>query len=164
MGIAKEQEISRRSFFRRAGATGVVAGAAVVSAGAALTAMPREAAASDVDAMIADKVGAGSVAYEKVNVDVPVKAENGALVRLPVSVDHPMEPGNYIQTVGVFVDNNPKPFVATFNFEPECGEAAFECRIKMAKSSPLRVIAKTNTGKLYGFKKEVQVAEGGCAG
>ena len=160
MGIAKEQEISRRSFFRRVGTTGVAA----ISAGSVLSALPQNASANATEDMIAEQLGSGAIAYEKVNVTVPTKAENGALVRLPVSVDHPMESDNYIQTIAVYVDNNPKPFVCSFDFVPECGKAAFECRIKMAKSSMLRVIAKSNTGKLYGFKQEVQVAEGGCAG
>jgi sulfur-oxidizing protein SoxY len=160
MGIEKEQTISRRGFFHRVGATGV----AVVAAGSTLTGMPQNVSAGAVDDAIAKQLGAGTITMGKVNIDTPSKAENGALVRLPVSVDHPMDPDNYIQSIVVYVDNNPKPFVGRFDFEPECGKAAFECRIKMAKTSKLRAIAKTNTGKLYGFEKEVQVAEGGCAG
>ena len=160
MGIIKEKAISRRSFFRKVGTTGV----AVVAAGSALTTAPKNASASAVDALIAEKMGSGTVTMAKVKIDTPPKADNGALVRMPVSVDHPMEAGNYIQSVALFVDNNPKPFVAEFKMTPEYGEASFECRIKMAKTSKVRAIAKTNKGKLYGFAQEIQVAEGGCAG
>jgi sulfur-oxidizing protein SoxY len=160
MGIEKEQGISRRGFFHRVGTAGV----AVVAAGTTLTSAPRSASASAVDALIAEQLGAGTVTYEKVKIDVAASAENGALVRIPVSVDHPMEAGNYIQSIVIYVDNNPKPFVGRFDLEPECGKAAFECRIKMAKTSKVRAIAKTNSGKLYGFVTEVQVAEGGCVG
>lgn len=161
MGIEKNQaNMSRRGFFHRVGATGV----AVMASGAALTTMPQNASANAVEGLIAEQMGSGEITHAKVNVDVPVKAENGALVRLPVSVDHPMDPDNYIQRIAVYVDGNPKPFVASFDFTPECGKAEFECRIKMAKTSKLRVIAKTNSGKLFGFAQEVQVAEGGCSG
>ncbi|MBF0456123.1 MAG: thiosulfate oxidation carrier protein SoxY [Magnetococcales bacterium] len=160
MGMNKEQEISRRSFFHKVGTAGV----AVVAAGTTLTSAPRQASASAIDALVAERLGAGDVAYEKVLIDTPPSAENGALVRIPVSVDHPMESDNYIQSIAIFVDNNPKPFVGQFDFTPESGRAAVECRIKMAKTSQVRAIAKTNAGKLYGFKQEIQVAEGGCAG
>ncbi len=158
MEIEKKQGISRRGFFQRVGTV------AVAAAATTLTGSPNSASAGVVDGLIAEQLGSGAVTMEKVMVDIPGKAENGALVRLPVSVDHPMEDGNYIQTVAVFVDSNPKPFVGRFDFIPEAGKAAFECRIKMAKTSKIRVIAKTNSGKLYGFAQEVQVAEGGCAG
>ena len=161
MGIEKEQSISRRGFFHRVGTVGV----AVVAAGSTLTSAPRNASASSaVDGLIAEQLGAGTVAYEKVKIDVPASAENGALVRMPVSVDHPMDADNYIQSVVIYVDNNPKPFVGRFDFEPECGNAAFEFRIKMAKTSKVRAVAKSSGGKLYGFVTEVQVAEGGCVG
>lgn len=160
MGIEGKQALSRRGFFRKVGTTGV----AVVAAGSALGSFPQAASANAIEGLIAEQLGAGAIAMEKVSIDTPSKAENGALVRLPVAVDHPMEADNYIQSIVVYVDNNPKPFVGRFDFEPECGKAEIECRIKMAKTSVVRAVAKSSTGKLYGFSKEVQVAEGGCAG
>ncbi|MBF0358202.1 MAG: thiosulfate oxidation carrier protein SoxY [Magnetococcales bacterium] len=159
MEIENKQTISRRGFFHKVGVTTV----AVAAAGSALTGGAKDASAN-VDSLIAEQVGAGAVAHERVKIDTPLKAENGALVRMPVTVDHPMEPDNYIQTIILVVDNNPKPLVGRFDFIPESGKAAFECRIKMAKTSKVRAIAKTNTGKLYGFSQDIQVTEGGCAG
>ncbi|MEG3640178.1 thiosulfate oxidation carrier protein SoxY [Magnetococcus sp. PR-3] len=149
--------VSRRGFFRTAGAVGL--GAAAVSA------MPSASwAAGDVMASIKEHMGSSDVMEGKVTLGSPDTAENGSLVRVPIKVDHAMEPGNYIETVGIFVDNNPAPFIGTFDFKPEVGLVEFEIRIKMAKTSPLRVIAKSNTGKLYAAVKKINVAEGGCAG
>ncbi|MBF0108480.1 MAG: thiosulfate oxidation carrier protein SoxY [Magnetococcales bacterium] len=150
--------MNRRGFFRSVGAAGVAA-----AMGGTLAGLPKNASAN-IDALIAEQVGPGTVTMDKVVVDTPDKAENGAMVRVPIVVNHPMEANNYIEKVFVFVDDNPKPFVASYAFIPESGQVNVEFRLKMAKTSTLRVVAKSNTGSLYGFAKKVEVAEGGCAG
>lgn len=163
----QKNAVTRRTFFRTAG----VLGAAVATGGlfgvplqVAQAAEEAAAPAVDMDALIAKQVGAGTIAMEKVTLDIPATAENAALVRMPVVVDHPMEAGNFIQTVSLFIDNNPSPLIAQFELTPEVGKASMEFRARMAKSSKVRVVAKSNSGKLYGLVKEVQVAAGGCAG
>ncbi|WP_193771319.1 thiosulfate oxidation carrier protein SoxY [Candidatus Magnetaquicoccus inordinatus] len=122
------------------------------------------APAVNIDELIAKKVGAGPIAMEKVTLDIPATAENAALVRMPIMVDHPMEANNYIQTVLLIIDSNPNPEIAQFDLTPEAGKVSLEFRARMAKSSKVRVIAKSNSGKLYGLVKEIQVAAGGCSG
>ena len=176
MVMNQNNAVTRRTFFRTAGAVGAAvattgllgsplalaedAPAAPAAAAPAATATP----AVDMDALIAEQMGAGAITMEKVKLDIPATAENAALVRMPIVVDHPMEANNYIQTVALFIDNNPNPSIARFEFTPEAGKVAIEFRSRMAKSSKVRIIAKTNTGKLYGLVKEIQVAAGGCAG
>lgn len=162
----QNEAITRRGFFRTAGVVG-----AVVATGGFLGSPLRMAQASDapaasvdMDGLVAKHMGEGSITMEKVSLNVPATAENAALVRMPIVVDHPMEEGDFIQTVGLFVDNNPKPFIAQFDFTPESGKAAVEFRVRMAGPSNVRIIAKSNTGKLYGLVKKIQVAAGGCAG
>ncbi|NGZ07017.1 MAG: twin-arginine translocation signal domain-containing protein [Magnetococcales bacterium] len=162
MSIHSETTLTRRSFLVAVGATGVAC-AAIGVVGMPSLAEAAEAAVN-MDEIIAKELGAGTVALEKVKIDTPPKAENGALVRFPVSVDHPMEPDNYIAAIAIFVDDNPKPLVGKFEFTPASGKAEVEMRIKMAKASQVRAIAKTNKGKLYGAVMKIEVAEGGCAG
>ncbi|MBF0126247.1 MAG: twin-arginine translocation signal domain-containing protein [Magnetococcales bacterium] len=165
MGMHQDNTLTRRTFLGVLGATGAVC----VATG--FTGLPRLAEAADapeatvnVDELIAKEMGAGSVALEKVKIDTPSKAENGALIRMPISVDHPMEPDNYISSLAIYVDSNPKPLVGRFEFTPASGKAEVELRIKMAKASQVRAIAKSNKGKLYGAVMTIEVAEGGCAG
>ncbi|MBF0187192.1 MAG: twin-arginine translocation signal domain-containing protein [Magnetococcales bacterium] len=155
MSQTNNTSLTRRGFIRGAG----VAGVACVAAG---TTVVRPAHASPADEIIAQEFGAGSASEGAVDIKTKPKAENGALVKIPVSIDHPMEAGNYIAKAGVIVDSNPKPLVASFEFEPEAGKVQFEVRIKMAKSSNIRVVAKTNSGKLLMGKTHIEVAEGGC--
>lgn len=166
MGMNQNNELTRRSFLGAMSATG----AAVVATSFMGGLLPRNLhaedapAAASMDEIVAQEMGAGTVILEKVKIDTPAKAENGALVRIPISVDHPMEANNYINKIAIFVDNNPKPLVGSFELNPASGKAELELRIKMAKASKIRVIAKSNTGKLYGAVQEIQVAEGGCSG
>ncbi|MBF0628433.1 MAG: twin-arginine translocation signal domain-containing protein [Magnetococcales bacterium] len=164
MSIHSETTLTRRKFLEAVGATGAVCVAAGLIGMPTLTEAADAPAATNIDELIAKELGAGPVALEKVKIDTPPKAENGALVRMPVSVDHPMEADNYIATLAIFVDDNPKPLVGKFDFTPAAGKVEVELRIKMAKASQIRAIAKTNKGKLYGAVMKLEVAEGGCAG
>ncbi|MBF0273286.1 MAG: thiosulfate oxidation carrier protein SoxY [Magnetococcales bacterium] len=181
MSIQSESALTRRKFLGAMGATGVVcvtaglvgmpsvgdaadAPAAAATPAAATPPAAAPAAAVNIDELIAKDLGPGTVALEKVKIDTPPKAENGALVRMPISVDHPMEADNYISHLAIYVDDNPKPLVGMFEFTAASGKAEVEMRIKMAKASQVRAIAKTNKGKLYGSILKIEVAEGGCAG
>jgi len=158
MSDSKPMNMTRRGFVRALGMTGLTAAAAGTGAmGLA------DKAEANADVFITDAMGSSTVTEGKVILGTPNVAENAALVKVPVTVDHPQEAGNYIDRVGIFVDNNPLPTVATFDFTPESGQVKFEVRIKMAKTSPLRVVARSNSGKLYGIKKDIKVAAGGCA-
>ncbi|MBF0308363.1 MAG: thiosulfate oxidation carrier protein SoxY [Magnetococcales bacterium] len=160
MSAQAHQHVSRRGFLGTVG----VAGACLAAVGSVGLSRPAMAEEVDIAALIKETLGAGEVAHEKVNLDVPAKAENGALVRLPIKVDHPQEAGNFIESVAIFVDKNPKPLVGVFKFTPEVGVVEFELRIKMAGPSKIRVVAKNNAGKLFGVGKDVDVAAGGCSG
>ncbi|MBF0159146.1 MAG: twin-arginine translocation signal domain-containing protein [Magnetococcales bacterium] len=152
----KQRGLTRRDVFRGAGVAGV-------ACAGGLLAWSRSAQAAAVDDAIVEKMGAGALTEGKIELGAPDKAENGTLVRIPVVVNHPQEPGSYIDYAAVFVDNNPKPFVAGFSFLPESGKVEFEVRIKMAQASNVRVVARNNKGQRFSVMKKVDVAEGGCA-
>ena len=160
MSRENKQTLTRRGFFQRAGLTGL----SCVAAGAALTGLPRSAEATPVNDLVVEHFGSAGTETDKIKVGGPEKADSGALVRVPITVDLPQTPDNYVKQLGIFVENNPRPLAAMYEFGPEIGRIDFEIRIKMAKSSPLRVVAKTTTGKVLTAVKKIEVAEGGCAG
>ncbi len=153
-----QSDLSRRNFFKGAG----VAGLTCVAAGSGL--VPGQAEASEAEMIISETFGEATGEQAKVTLKAPDVAENGALVKVPIKVDHPMEAGNYIEKVGIYVMQNPKPLTALFELTPEAGAVDLEVRIKMAKSSELRILAKSNTGKIYQASKNIKVAKGGCVG
>jgi len=96
-------------------------------------------------------------ASDKVTLEAPEIAENGAVV--PVSVSTSL-PG--VTAISILVPENPFALTATYTFAdgtlPSVG-----CRLKMAKTSNVVAIVEAD-GKLYSTSKEVKVTLGGCGG
>ncbi|MEO5366179.1 MAG: thiosulfate oxidation carrier protein SoxY [Magnetococcus sp. WYHC-3] len=155
MPVAKLEnpaELSRRGFFRSVGVTG----AAVLVAGGGLM-RPQSVQAGPVEDLIAKEMGAGAVGMGGVTLSTDAEASTADTVKIPFSASTP------VTKVGLFVDNNPNPHIATFEVAPELGALKMEVRIRMAKTSPVRLVALTADGKLVGDTKSIEVKGGGCA-
>lgn len=141
-------------------ALGLGAGGALTSAHAAADAKawPEKAfsAKGEADALKAlyGKTGEPS---DKVNLDAPEIAENGAVVPIEIT-------SNIAGTrsIAVIAEHNPFPLVAQFTFLE--GALPFvKVNIKMGETSDVRVIAEAN-GKHYSATKNIKVTIGGCGG
>ncbi|HHN66253.1 MAG TPA: thiosulfate oxidation carrier protein SoxY [Nitrospirae bacterium] len=108
--------------------------------------------------------GDRKIEMSHVKLKTPIIAENGAVVPVTIISDLPMEKDNYVKKIYIFVDENYHPFTASAELSPANGKAALALRIKMRKTSNVRAILETNTGKLYGAQKAVKVTIGGCGG
>ncbi len=97
-----------------------------------------------------------------VELNVPYRAEDPAIVPVRVSSKFPQTKEKYIKKIWMFVDKNPFPFVGEFEFFPESGRADLAMRIRVNTYSNVRAIAETNDGKLTMVKKFVK-ASGGCS-
>ncbi|MBF0448009.1 MAG: thiosulfate oxidation carrier protein SoxY [Magnetococcales bacterium] len=157
MSHSMETPISRRTLFSEAGRLSVAA--ALVGG---FIKIPE--AHADINDEIKKAMGSSDVDYNQVTIDAPIIAENGKVVPLKISVDHPMDANNYIESIALIIDNNPTPLIATFTLTPKNGKAQVATRVKMGKTSNVRAIARTNTGKLLGAISEVKVTIGGCGG
>ena len=111
---------------------------------------------SEADALKA-LYGKTAEASDKVNLDAPEIAENGAVV--PIAVATTM-PG--VTSIAVMVLENPYTLAAAYKI-PEGTDASVACRLKMAKTSKVVAIVEAG-GKLYSATKEVKVTVGGCGG
>ena len=109
------------------------------------------------DAAIKLLYGKPFEASDKVTLDVPEIAENGAVV--PVSVSSSL-PG--VTAISIIVPENPFALAATYKFADGTA-ASIGCRLKMAKTSNVIAIVESG-GKLYSTSKEVKVTLGGCGG
>lgn len=97
-----------------------------------------------------------------IELEVPVRAEDPAIVPVRVSGKITQTPEKYIKKIWMFVDKNPFPFVGEFEFFPESGKADLAMRIRVNTYSNIRAIVETNDGKLNMVKKFVK-ASGGCS-
>jgi sulfur-oxidizing protein SoxY len=94
---------------------------------------------------------------EKIKLDAPEIAENGAVV--PVSVATTLAE---VTTISFVVPENPNPLAAYYKIAPGTMPNVAN-RLKMAKTSNIIVIVEAG-GKLYSAMREVKVTIGGCGG
>jgi sulfur-oxidizing protein SoxY len=96
-------------------------------------------------------------ASDKVSLDAPEIAENGAVV--PISVTTAL-PG--VTSIAIVVAGNPFPLAAHYVI-PDGTAAAVACRLKLAKTTNVIALVEAG-GKVYSATKEVKVTVGGCGG
>ena len=94
---------------------------------------------------------------DKVKLDAPEIAENGAVV--PISVSTTLAD---VTSISLLVSENPNALVASYKI-PSGTVPTVANRIKMAKTSNVIAIVDAG-GKLYSATKEVKVTLGGCGG
>jgi len=99
-----------------------------------------------------------------VKLDVPLIAENGAVVPISVSVESPMTPTNYVKHIYVVADKNRIPVVTRVTLAPEAGRAFVGANIRLGESGDVRAIVEQSDGTLLAVKREVKVTVGGCGG
>jgi sulfur-oxidizing protein SoxY len=150
--------LSRRGFFRAAGA------GAVAAAGVSMAPVTASADAAKTMAAIKKVAGSGAIKAGRITMKTPIIAENGGVVPIIVSVDSPMTDSDHVKSLTVFVQENPSPEVAAFNFTPACGVAEVKVNCRMAKTSPVVAVAVMSDGSVYKAEKTIKVTIGGCGG
>jgi sulfur-oxidizing protein SoxY len=96
------------------------------------------------------------------SLEVPVRAEDAAIVPVAIRAGFTQTPTRYIDKVYLIIDNNPSPIAAIFQFTPLSGRADIETRVRIDQYTHVRAIAETNDGKLYMTTHFVKAA-GGCS-
>lgn len=94
---------------------------------------------------------------DKVNLDAPEIAENGAVVPIGVSTTLPN-----VTSISFLVLENPYTLAASYKI-PEGTLPSVSNRLKMATTSNVIAIVESD-GKLYSATKQVKVTTGGCGG
>ena len=158
----RDNRLSRRVILQGAGSVALV-GLGNVSFGlapafAANDKYPDEAfkAKSEADAIKA-LYGKSPEPSDKVKMDAPEIAENGAVV--PISVSTTLAD---VTSIAFLVSENPVALVASYKI-PAGTVPGVANRIKMARTSNVIVVVEAG-GKLYSATKEVKVTVGGCGG
>ena len=150
----KFERIPRRHAIAILGATGA----------AAAFSLPALADPAAVASKINSIVGGGSISEGSIELDLPEIAENGNAVKVAFSVDSPMTGGDYVKTVHIMADGNPRPEVASFNFSPAMGECSASTRMRLAKTQNIVVLAEMNDGSFKKAQQTIKVTIGGCGG
>lgn len=130
--------------------------------GAAVLVRPSFLAAQTQD-MIVKFAGGKMPAEGKIELDIPLTADNGNAVPVGIKVDSPMTSENYCSEVLVLAEKNPRPVVCNFKFELALGIAYLSTRIRLAETQNVTVLAKMNDGSVFMTRKAVTVTTGACA-
>ena len=94
---------------------------------------------------------------DKIKLDAPEIAENGAVV--PISLSTTLAD---VTSISFLVADNPSALAASYQIPPGTMPSVAN-RLKMAKTSNVTAIVEAG-GKLYSATKEVKVTVGGCGG
>jgi sulfur-oxidizing protein SoxY len=113
-------------------------------------------AKSDADAIKA-LYGKTAEPSDKVKMDAPEIAENGAVVPISVSSTLPD-----VTSISILVAENPNALAASYVI-PAGTLPSVANRLKMAKTTNVIAVVEAG-GKLYSATKEVKVTVGGCGG
>jgi sulfur-oxidizing protein SoxY len=111
---------------------------------------------SDADA-IKTLYGKTAEPSDKVKLDAPEIAENGAVV--PISVSSSLAD---VSSISILVTENPNALAASYKI-PAGTVPSVANRLKMAKTTKVIAVVEAG-GKLYSASKEVKVTVGGCGG
>jgi sulfur-oxidizing protein SoxY len=111
---------------------------------------------SDADAIKA-LYGKTAEPSDKVKLDAPEIAENGAVV--PITVSSSLAD---VTSISILVAENPNALAASYKI-PAGTLPSVANRLKMAKTTNVIAIVEAG-GKLYSTSKEVKVTVGGCGG
>jgi sulfur-oxidizing protein SoxY len=109
-----------------------------------------------------DIVEAAEVVDGVIALDLPVRAEDAAVVPLAVKARFAQGSARNIRKLYLVIDNNPSPIAAIFEFTPQSGRADIETRIRVDEYSHVRAIAETDDGRLFMAVRWVK-ASGGCS-
>ena len=111
----------------------------------------------DEKAVIKSLYGRTAEPSDKVKLDAPEIAENGAVV--PISVNTTLAD---VTSISFVVPENPNALAAYYKIPPGTMPNVAN-RLKMAKTTNVTVIVEAG-GKLYSATKEIKVTVGGCGG
>lgn len=94
---------------------------------------------------------------ELITIKAPDIAENGGVVPVTVSTDL-----EKVKNISILVENNPSPLTSSFDINNHTASYV-STRVKMAKTSNITAIVKTDDG-YYRASRNIKVTIGGCGG
>jgi sulfur-oxidizing protein SoxY len=165
--MVDDRLVTRRAVLGALGALGVAAAGGGVVACAPGTAHAQalgqnESVQDTMKRLFGDKPIKDGAAVIKL--DLPLIAENGAVVPISVNVDSPMTPTNYVRHIYVVADKNRIPLITRVMLAPEAGRAFMGANIRLGETGDVRAIVEQSDGTLLMVKREVKVTVGGCGG
>lgn len=112
--------------------------------------------------LIQEVMGNGRAQVGKVKLLIPPLAESGNSVPLKIQVESPMTTDNYVKSIHIFSERNPRPVIARFHLSPLNGKAEINTRIRLAGTQQVVGLAIMNDGSAWLGSAEVAVTAAAC--
>ncbi len=113
----------------------------------------------DISPLIEKLTGGKTVTEGRVQITLPMFAENGQSVPLTIAAAPGESP---VKSLHVFAPRNPRPNIANFFFGPRAGKPVVNTRIRLAGSQTVRVIAVFADGGFGSGSAAVEVTASAC--
>ena len=120
------------------------------------------AAAETLAPEIRNVVGDNPLRSGRVKLDIPRLADNGHSVPLSIIVDSPMSATDYVRSITLLSERNPRPLMATFHLGAKAGKAVVATRVRLAGSQQLLAIAALSDGSFWSGTADIVVTESAC--
>jgi sulfur-oxidizing protein SoxY len=136
----------------------------LAAAGVGLAPFAGEASATEAEmaAAIRALIGEAEINRGKVKLELPPIVENGNAVPLTVSVESSMTEADHVESIHIFNQKNPQPYIAVFHLGPRAGKARVSTRIRLADSQRVEAIARFTDGSFWSDSVDVIVTLAAC--
>lgn len=137
----------------------------ILGAAAATAWFPQREAGAAVESLaplVGRLTGGAAVREGRVRLEIPRLADNGHSVPLKVTVESPMNAADYVRSVTLLSERNPRPLMAKFYLGPRCGRAEVITRVRLNGSQRVLAIAQLSDGSYWSGSAEVEVTESAC--
>jgi sulfur-oxidizing protein SoxY len=139
-----------------------MSGLAGFAATSLLVSRATRARADPLAPLLQKLTGGAPIGEGRVTVETPRLADNGHSVPLKVSVESPMTAGDYVRSVTLLSERNPRPVMASFHLGPHAGRAVVATRVRLNGTQRVRVVAQLSDGSFWSGSAEVEVTESAC--
>ncbi len=94
--------------------------------------------------------------------ETPRLADNGHSAALRIYVESPMSGEDYVKSIFILSDRNPRPFIARFDLSPLNDRAEISTRVRLNGSQNVHALALTSKGEWFTTSVPVEVTESAC--
>lgn len=115
-----------------------------------------------LEPIIARVTGGAAVREGRVSLEIPRLADNGHAVPLKISVASPMNEREFVRSIHILSERNPRPLIAAFHLFPGGGRAEVSTRVRLNGSQRVLVLAALSDGSWWSGSAEVEVTETAC--
>lgn len=115
-----------------------------------------------LDPVIAKVTGGAAVREGRVMLELPRLADNGHAVPLRITVESTMTEREFVRSIHILSERNPRPVIAAFHLNPHCARAEVSTRVRLNGSQNVLVLAGLSDGSWWSASAQVEVTETAC--